>query len=220
MYRQAHHQPQMPQQQAPPVQPSNLGMRVAGDQNQNHAPRVTQTGLGYGSPAKAGAPADNLSYSSKQSTVVYNSSTQDPAVHESASRKIGSIADYDPLNHNYGSIATAGYRNEQQFHSYYVASAQQQQPQLQHQQQFVAQQHQPGLGLAASQPQVQQMRTTPYNFRAIYDYTAMDTDEVGFMDGDVIVNCVPIDEGWMTGTVQRTGQRGMLPANYVEPIRL
>lgn len=52
--------------------------------------------------------------------------------------------------------------------------------------------------------------------RAIYDYSAADVDEVSFLDGDVIVDCIPIDEGWMTGTVHRTGQRGMLPANYVE----
>nr|XP_046917711.1 LIM and SH3 domain protein Lasp-like [Dermatophagoides farinae] len=39
---------------------------------------------------------------------------------------------------------------------------------------------------------------------------------VTFMDGDLIVNCQPIDDGWMTGTVQRTGETGMLPSNYVE----
>ncbi|XP_067138009.1 LIM and SH3 domain protein F42H10.3 isoform X3 [Centruroides vittatus] len=55
-------------------------------------------------------------------------------------------------------------------------------------------------------------------FRAMYDYSAQDSDEVSFKDGDVIINCVSIDKGWMTGTVKRTGQNGMLPANYVEPI--
>lgn len=54
-------------------------------------------------------------------------------------------------------------------------------------------------------------------YRAMYDYEAQDRDEVSFMDGDIIINCTPIDEGWMTGVVQRTGQTGMLPANYVEP---
>lgn len=53
-------------------------------------------------------------------------------------------------------------------------------------------------------------------YRAMYDYEAQDRDEVSFRDGDMIVNCTPIDEGWMTGVVQRTGQSGMLPANYVE----
>ncbi|XP_052492069.1 nebulin isoform X9 [Budorcas taxicolor] len=55
-------------------------------------------------------------------------------------------------------------------------------------------------------------------FRAIYDYMAADADEVSFKDGDAIVNVQAIDEGWMYGTVQRTGRTGMLPANYVEAI--
>ncbi|XP_012995112.2 LIM zinc-binding domain-containing Nebulette isoform X24 [Esox lucius] len=53
-------------------------------------------------------------------------------------------------------------------------------------------------------------------YRALYDYAAQDHDEVSFRDGDIIVNAQPIDEGWMYGTVQRTGKSGMLPANYVE----
>lgn len=56
-------------------------------------------------------------------------------------------------------------------------------------------------------------------YRALYDYTAQDYDEVSFRDGDIIQNVQPIDEGWMYGTVQRTGRSGMLPANYVEGIR-
>ncbi|XP_028268535.1 LIM and SH3 domain protein 1 [Parambassis ranga] len=55
-------------------------------------------------------------------------------------------------------------------------------------------------------------------YRAVYDYTAADDDEVSFMDGDVIVDVQQIDEGWMYGRVERTGQQGMLPANYVEAI--
>uniref|UniRef100_A0A3Q3XKQ3 LIM and SH3 domain protein 1 n=1 Tax=Mola mola TaxID=94237 RepID=A0A3Q3XKQ3_MOLML len=58
----------------------------------------------------------------------------------------------------------------------------------------------------------------PKRYRAVYDYTAADEDEVSFMDGDVIVEVQQIDEGWMYGRVERTGQQGMLPANYVEAI--
>lgn len=54
--------------------------------------------------------------------------------------------------------------------------------------------------------------------RAMYDYSSADMDEVSFKDGDVIVNVQSIDEGWMYGTVQRSGKTGMLPANYVEAI--
>lgn len=53
-------------------------------------------------------------------------------------------------------------------------------------------------------------------YRAMYDYSAQDEDEVSFRDGDYIVNVQPIDDGWMYGTVQRTGKTGMLPANYIE----
>ncbi|XP_031749329.1 nebulin isoform X8 [Xenopus tropicalis] len=60
--------------------------------------------------------------------------------------------------------------------------------------------------------------TTGKSFKAMYDYRAADDDEVSFKDGDTIVNVQTIDEGWMYGTVQRTGKTGMLPANYLESI--
>ncbi len=70
--------------------------------------------------------------------------------------------------------------------------------------------------------------SSPYNrvcvcvlqkrYRAVYDYTAADEDEVSFQDGDMIMDVQQIDEGWMYGRVERTGQQGMLPANYVEVI--
>ncbi|KAJ8350700.1 hypothetical protein SKAU_G00258300 [Synaphobranchus kaupii] len=63
-----------------------------------------------------------------------------------------------------------------------------------------------------------QPSTTGKTVRAMYDYIAVDNDEVSFKDGDVIVNVQSIDEGWMYGTVQRTTKTGMLPANYVEAI--
>lgn len=51
----------------------------------------------------------------------------------------------------------------------------------------------------------------------MYSYEAQDEDEVGFNEGDLIVDTEAIAEGWMMGTVEKTGQRGMLPSNYVEP---
>ena len=54
--------------------------------------------------------------------------------------------------------------------------------------------------------------------RAMYDYNAADTDEVSFVEGDIITYCQPIDAGWMEGTVDRTQQRGMLPSNYVDAL--
>lgn len=57
-------------------------------------------------------------------------------------------------------------------------------------------------------------------YRAMYDYDAQDDDEVSFIDGDYIINVRSIDGGWMTGEVQRTGQVGMLPANYVQLVNI
>ncbi|CAH8568343.1 unnamed protein product [Schistosoma intercalatum] len=56
-------------------------------------------------------------------------------------------------------------------------------------------------------------------FVAQYGYEAREDDEVTFKSGDIIVNGAPITEGWMYGTVQRTGKFGMLPSNYVKPYR-
>jgi hypothetical protein len=56
-------------------------------------------------------------------------------------------------------------------------------------------------------------------YQAIYDYVAADKDEVSFSENDIIIDVDPIDEGWMFGTVKRTGLRGMLPSNYVEKVQ-
>ena len=53
-------------------------------------------------------------------------------------------------------------------------------------------------------------------YRAVYDYTAADEDEVSFQEGDIIIDATVIDEGWIEGRVERTGQFGMMPSNYVE----
>ncbi|BHF59761.1 LIM and SH3 domain protein 1 [Sparganum proliferum] len=57
------------------------------------------------------------------------------------------------------------------------------------------------------------------HFQAVYDYEANDSDEVSFKEGDEILHGEPIDDGWMYGTVKRTGKFGMLPSNYVVPIQ-
>lgn len=86
-----------------------------------------------------------------------------------------------------------------------------------------AQQQQQGYGYMhqTSMSSVRSVQSPPHSttmrvYRALYDYAAQDHDEVSFRDGDVIINAQSIDEGWMYGTVQRTGKSGMLPANYVE----
>ena len=39
---------------------------------------------------------------------------------------------------------------------------------------------------------------------------------INSFSGDIIIDVTVIDDGWMEGRVQRTGQYGMLPSNYVE----
>lgn len=53
-------------------------------------------------------------------------------------------------------------------------------------------------------------------FTAMYNYDANDTDEASIVENDRIVNCEVVDEGWIMGTVERTGQKGLIPKNYVE----
>ena len=58
----------------------------------------------------------------------------------------------------------------------------------------------------------------PQKYQALYDYDAADDDEVSFMEGDIISEVTVIDDGWMEGRIERTGQYGMLPSNYVEKV--
>lgn len=55
-------------------------------------------------------------------------------------------------------------------------------------------------------------------YQAMYSYRAAEADEVSLQEGDLILDVEPIDAGWMFGCNQRTGQRGLLPANYVRPV--
>ncbi|GFU48152.1 LIM and SH3 domain protein F42H10.3 [Nephila pilipes] len=132
-------------------------------------------------------------YSAKLTSTVIYTSQEGPV--QQPSRKIGSIADYDPLNENYGSLAT-GYRTGMP--------------------QDVSNMYRGAVSQKTQDPVPTVPKTVGHTFKAMYDYVAQDSDEVSFLDGDTIINCNPIDDGWMTGTVQRTGQTGMLPANYVE----
>ncbi|XP_065185652.1 LIM and SH3 domain protein 1-like [Sycon ciliatum] len=69
---------------------------------------------------------------------------------------------------------------------------------------------------AAAPPPV--AKSNVKRWRALYDYSAADEDEAGFNEGDFILNVDVIDEGWISGTVERTGQSGMMPRNYFEEV--
>lgn len=56
---------------------------------------------------------------------------------------------------------------------------------------------------------------------ALYDYSAHDDDEVSFNEGDTVLNVAPLpDEGWSSGTVERTGRSGSFPEAYVEECKV
>lgn len=59
----------------------------------------------------------------------------------------------------------------------------------------------------------------PQKYQALCDYSAAADDEVSFVEGDIISEVTVIYAyGWMAGRVERTGQYGMLPSNYVEKV--
>ncbi|XP_048827843.1 uncharacterized protein LOC125705352 isoform X2 [Brienomyrus brachyistius] len=63
-----------------------------------------------------------------------------------------------------------------------------------------------GLVERKQDPELEQER-----YRALYDNTAAEEDEVSFQHGDMILDVQQIDEGWTYGHVERTGQQGMVP---------
>ncbi|XP_029735688.2 LIM and SH3 domain protein Lasp isoform X3 [Aedes albopictus] len=171
----------------------------------------------------------------------------DSKVNANNNRRIGSVNDIDPVNGYYGSISET--QQHQQNAIYHQQQVQQQQH-LQQQQQLYQQQQQRQAQLQQQQQQQQQQQaqqqqqqqsqyiqppqqygaptSTPVSkpmgkvrvYRALYDYEAQDNDEVGFTEGDLIIEVNSIDSGWMTGRVERTGLTGMLPANYVELVKI
>jgi len=45
---------------------------------------------------------------------------------------------------------------------------------------------------------------------------AQDTDEVTFVEGDLVVGVQPGEDGWVSGVVVRTGVSGAMPAAYIQ----
>lgn len=150
--------------------------------------------------------------------------------------KPGSIADYDPAEQGFGAGGTpysnrnsAGARqvydsnvgrdHVQRFSS--SGSDEPPPPQPVHQPAQAyhppPQQYQPPPQQQPQQPR-DSLAGKGMVCKALYDYDAADADEVSFKEGDVIIFCQPIDAGWMEGTVEKSGQRGMLPSNYVEKV--
>lgn len=51
---------------------------------------------------------------------------------------------------------------------------------------------------------------------AMYNFDAEDQSQISLQEGDSIIVQTQSDEGWWTGTNERTGQKGMFPGNYVK----
>ncbi|EDK46047.1 actin binding protein [Lodderomyces elongisporus] len=51
---------------------------------------------------------------------------------------------------------------------------------------------------------------------AEYDYEKDEDNEIGFEEGDLIIEIDFVDEDWWSGKHQKTGEVGLFPANYVK----
>lgn len=112
----------------------------------------------------------------------------------SSETKVGRVADYDPLNDDRGSLSR-GYEPT-------AKSVQNTKYEVQ-----------------VPQPTANNnSRSTLMKVRALYSYTASESDEISFTEGDTIIECEHIDAGWMLGRHPLTGKQGLLPSNYVEII--
>ncbi|KAJ8331831.1 hypothetical protein BDV3_004651 [Batrachochytrium dendrobatidis] len=55
------------------------------------------------------------------------------------------------------------------------------------------------------------------NAKALYDYSPEESNEIPFLEEELITHVIQVDEGWWEGT-NAQGQRGLFPSNYVELI--
>ncbi|XP_050074120.1 LIM and SH3 domain protein Lasp isoform X1 [Anopheles maculipalpis] len=160
----------------------------------------------------------NVPQPNRQSaTLIYSSGNMS----SNNNRRIGSVNDIDPVNGYYGSVAdnsqAALYQQQQQQQQQLYQQQQQHRQSQQQQPQYIQPPQQYAAPASnASGKSMSKVRV----YRALYDYEAQDSDEVGFSEGDLIIEVNSIDAGWMTGRVERTGLTGMLPANYVELMKI
>ncbi|CAJ0942737.1 unnamed protein product, partial [Mesorhabditis belari] len=197
-----------------------LAKRIDQEQMRHHTQQTQEQDGPRGVPVFSGEPTYSSRMAQQSGTLIYSSELGGSLIVNQPNRAVGSIADYDPMNGNWGTVGGgAGTRashssNPDETNSSYTRStsnAQRMAADIAHE--FAARSN----GGSAHASNSGSAGGAGFTVKAIYDYTAADKDEISFAEGDVIVNCQKVDDGWMTGTVQRTRQWGMLPANYVEP---
>lgn len=183
------------------------------DREAREVPSRTQPGrITDYDPTPANTGGTPYSMRNSQARVVYDSSIG--KVEEVPTRKPGSISDYDPLNNEFGSIGRYSGGDPEPPRGYQAPPQSYQPPPQSYQP--PPQSYQPPP--QSYQPPPPQPASEGMVCKALYDYTSADADEVSFQEDDLIIQCQPIDEGWMEGTVKRTGERGMLPSNYVDRV--
>jgi len=145
---------------------------------------------------------------------------------------VGRVADYDPMNDHRGSLARGYEPTSKALHAakFEVNQKNAFQPNLkpdnngntnknsshQHEDKPQPSPHNIHHDDQPKQDSHGDNRSAQVKVRALYSYTAAESDEIGFNEGDTLVECEQIDDGWMLGRNPKTGQQGLLPSNYVE----
>ncbi|KAL1402432.1 hypothetical protein pipiens_001854 [Culex pipiens pipiens] len=220
-YNSHYHQHQQQQQQQQPggggggEQRSNgsAAYHHAQQQHHGHAQHHQQGDGGYGHPQQQQQQQQQRyngqqQYAQQQQQYQYNNGNVSNG--GGGAGGIGKIADYDPLTDGPRNIPQPNRQSQTLIFSSGNLNANNNRRYIQPPQQY---------GAPTSTPAAKPMGKVRV-YRAIYDYEAQDSDEVGFTEGDLIIEVNSIDSGWMTGRVERTGLTGMLPANYVELVKI
>lgn len=146
----------------------------------------------------------NRSVVSNTKTVTYKAGEKMDV--QQVPKKIGSIADYDPLanDRDYSNRPFNNNNNNK-------TQQQQDKPDLDTLVKNKTEKNNDNNNI------VNECKTTI--FKAIYDHDANEDDEISFRDGDRFLECQIVDVGWMVGIHEKSKKFGLFPSNYVEPDR-
>ncbi|CAF1325548.1 unnamed protein product [Adineta ricciae] len=133
------------------------------------------------------------------SQIISNDNNGSMSKYNSSELRVGRVADYDPINDDRGSLSR-GYEPTSKAMQNIKYDTNQ------------------NNNYKSDNGNHNDTQSTLMKVRALYSYTAAESDEISFAEGDTIIECEHIDAGWMLGRHPRTGKQGLLPSNYVEII--